>query len=131
MLKSLTCWFGLSSRTWLLLLVLTGGVSLAGCDKIPLGLLTGGGPNVAANTQAGKTNNQTIGTSTVNGDQKLVRPQARTIKQTQDTTTVKTDKVENITVNEIPPWVILLLILGWLLPSPGEMVRGLISLFRK
>jgi hypothetical protein len=128
MLKSLVCWFGLSSRTLLLLLVLIGGVSLTGCGKIPL---LGGGPNVAANTQVGKTNTQTIGTSTVNGDQKLVRPQARTIKQTQDTTRVKTDQVENITVNEIPPWVILLLILGWLLPSPGEMVRGFVGLFRK
>ena len=32
---------------------------------------------------------------------------------------------ENITIDQtIPPWVLLLLIIGWIAPSPNEMVRG-------
>jgi len=92
--------------------------------------LTGGGPNVAANTQAGKTNNQTVGTTTIT-EQKLVRPKARDIKQTSDTNKVSADRVETVVVNEVPAWVILLLILGWLFPSPGEIARWIRSLFKK
>jgi len=36
--------------------------------------------------------------------------------------------VENININEIPPWVLILLVLGWLAPSPQEMGRGLLTL---
>lgn len=36
----------------------------------------------------------------------------------------KPQKVENITVNQINPWFVVLLLLGWLLPSPGAMVSG-------
>ena len=101
---------------------------LASCSN-PLKLLLGGGPNIAANTQAGQTNNQTLGTnSTVN--QKLVRPQARKIIQTADTSRVKADKVETVVVNEIPFWVLLLLVLGWLLPSPSEIVRIVRNAFK-
>ena len=116
----------------LLLLALTGGVSLTGCSGTQaLSLLTGGGPNVAANTQVGKNNLQTIGTSTVNGDQKIVRPQARDIKQSQDSNKVQADKVETIVVNELPVWIVLLAIVGWLLPTPRDMVLGFINIFRK
>lgn len=117
--------FGLSSRLLLLLLVLT---SIASCSASPLGLLTGGGTNVAANTQLGKTNNQTLGT-TNNSEQRLQFDTADRVFQTTDNNKVKTDTVENLTVNEIPPWVILLLILGWLLPSPNEIGRWIRSLF--
>jgi len=111
-----------------LLLVLT--LPLSSCGSNPLSLLTGGGPNVAANTQAGKTNNQTVGTTTIT-EQKLVRPKARDIKQTSDTNKVSADRVETVVVNEVPAWVILLLILGWLFPSPGEIARWIRSLFKK
>ena len=123
---------GLSLRTLLLLLVLIGGVSLTGCSGTQaLSLLTGGGPNVAANTQVGKNNLQTIGTSTVNGDQKIVRPQARDIRQSQDSNKVQADRVETVVVNEVPMWVILLLILGWLFPSPGEIGRSIANIIKK
>lgn len=103
---------------------------MAGCSNLnPLGVLTGGGPNVAANTQAGKTNSQTIGTSTVT-EQKLVRPKARKISQSSDTNKVQADSVETVVVNEIPMWVVLLLILGWLLPSPNEIGRIIRNAFK-
>jgi hypothetical protein len=80
-----------------------------------------GGTNVAANTQIGRENTQTIGqdsrfTPSVNS-----RGGIDNVEQSQNK--VRTDSVENVQINNIPPWVILLLILGWLLPSPGEMAR--------
>jgi hypothetical protein len=92
--------------------------------------LTGGGPNVAANVQAGKTNNQTVGT-TSNSEQKIVRPKARDIRQSNDSNKVQADEVQTVVVNEVPVWVVLLLILGWLFPSPGEIGRMILSVFKR
>ena len=123
-LKSLS---GLSSRLLHYLSVWTGGVrlvafiallSLTGCSSLaPLSLLTGGGPNVAANTQIGKTNNQGVNVSSTAPQ---IRPEAPvdTINQTNNTT-------------EIDPLLLLLLILGWLAPSPNEIGRGILRLFKK
>lgn len=76
--------------------------TLAGCGASPLGILTGGGPNIAANVQAGKTNTQTLG-------------------QTQNTE-IKGD-VGAIEVSNTDPWVIGLLCLfaGFLIPSHREI----------
>jgi len=112
-----------------LLLGCLGILLMVGCSG-PLDLLTGGGPNIAANTQVGKTNTQTVGT-TQNTDQTIVRPQARDIKQSSDTNKVSSGTIDTVVVNEIPVWVILLLIVGWLLPSPGEMGRSLSSIFKR
>lgn len=123
-LKSLS---GLSSRLLHYLSDWTGGarvvafialLSLAGCSSLsPLSLLTGGGPNVAANTQIGKTNNQGVNVSTTAPQ---IRPEAPvdTINQTNNNT-------------EIDPLLLLLLILGWLAPSPNEIGRGILRLFKK
>ncbi len=130
MLKLLKFSFGPSSRLLLLLLVLS---STASCGTSPLGLVTslaGGGTNVAANTQVGKTNSQTIGT-TNNTEQKLEFDTAGRVFQSTDNNRVKTESVGNVTVNETNPWVILLLVLGWLLPSPNEIGRSIRSLFSR
>jgi len=104
---------------------------MAGCSGSPLSLLTGTpGVNTAANVQAGKTNSQTVGTTNVT-EQKLVRPKARNIRQTADTNQVRSDSVETVVVNEVPMWVILLLILGWLFPSPGEIGRSIANIIKK
>ena len=121
----------LSSRILLLLWVCLGTLLMAGCSGSPLSLLTGTpGVNTAANVQAGKTNSQTVGTTNVT-EQKLVKPKARNIRQTADTNQVRSDSVETVVVNEVPVWVVLLLILGWLLPSPNEIGRWIRSLFVK
>jgi hypothetical protein len=88
------------------------------------------GTNIAANTQIGKTNSQTLG-KTTNSEQTLKFDTADRVFQTTDTSNVKTERVENLTVNETPMWVILLLLLGWLLPSPNEMGRWIASLFTR
>ncbi len=102
---------------------------LSNCSQLnPLGFLSGGGTNVAANTQIGKTNTQTIGT-TKNTEQKIVvETLTGEIEQSNDDNKVSTESVDNLTINEIPPWVILLLVLGWMLPTPQEMGRGLLKI---
>ena len=108
-------------------LVLT--LFLSGCSQIPSFLLGGGGgPNVAANVQAGKTNSQTVGTTNNSDQEVVVDTLTGDLKQSNDTNKVNTDSVENININEIPPWVLILLVLGWLAPSPQEMGRGLLTL---
>ena len=121
---------GLFSRMSLLLLVLMLTVS---CSKGPLSLLTGGGPNVAANVQAGKTNSQTIGTTNNIAPTVSVRPNARvdTIDQSSSTSKVATETVETVVINEVPAWVILLLVIGWLLPTPNQIANSFLSLFRR
>jgi hypothetical protein len=43
---------------------------------------------------------------------------------------VNTEKVDSITINEIDPWILLLLVLGWLLPSPQEIWNGFLRMIR-
>ena len=108
-------------------LVLT--LFLSGCSQIPSFLMGGGGgPNVAANVQAGQTNSQTVGTTSNSDQEVVVETLTGDLKQSNDTNKVNTDSVENININEIPPWVLILLVLGWLAPSPQEMGRGLLTL---
>ena len=119
---------GPSLRTLRWLLAFSGILLMVGCTN-PMDLLKGS-TNVAANTQIGKTNTQTLGQTNLT-EQSIVRPQARDIRQSADTNKVSSDKVETVVVNEVPMWVILLLILGWLLPSPGEIGRSLASIFKR
>jgi hypothetical protein len=112
-------------------MVVSALLMIPACSNLsPLSLLTGGGPNVAANVQAGKTNSQTIGTTNT-VEQVLVRPQANTIRQSNDTSSVQAEKVDHVTINETPMWIIILLVLGWLLPSPNEIARVVRSWFTK
>lgn len=106
----------------LALLFLLGGCAAAG--KAAVGVLAGGGPNVAANVQAGKTNVQSLGATRV-VDQRLENPQARTIEQSAGETQVRTERVETVVVrNDAPPWIWGLVILGWVLPTPGQIFRA-------
>jgi hypothetical protein len=101
-----------------ILLVLT---LLAGCSSLgtaALKTLTSSGPSVNANAQLGKENRQTLTFGSV-----------EEVRGNKEERVVQADKVETVVVNEMPAWVILLLILGWLMPSPQEMVRGFYSLF--
>ena len=68
---------------------------LTGCGMSPLSLMKGGGPNVAANIQAGKTNSQTIGTT-------------KNVEQRTESGDIKSVEAK---------------VSGWLLPSPNEIGR--------
>lgn len=90
---------------------------LSGCLN-PMSLLGGGGPNVAANVQAGAENNQTG-----------VQVGDITKAETVYSGVAPSGSVGslNISNQDIPVWVILLLILGWVLPSPQEIWRGFLK----
>ena len=120
--------FGRSCSLLLVLLVLT--LPLSSCGSNPLDLLTGGGPNVAANVQAGKTNSQTVGTTNVT-EQKIVRPKARDIRQSTNTNKVQSEKVETVVVNEYPIWLILAFAVALFMDSPVRWVEQLVSLIKK
>lgn len=91
-----------------------------------MGML-GGGTNVAANTQIGRENRQTA----VSMEERVEA--GRDVIQKE----VEAGPVESLTVNnqDIPPWVLLVALIGWLLPTPtqiGESIgRGLMALFRR
>lgn len=89
-------------------------LTVSGCSGGALSLLTGGGPNVAANTQIGKENNQGVNVST--------RPEFRPEGP------IDTAIQDNSTSNNVPFWFLLLFALGWLAPSPQEMGRGIYNL---
>lgn len=104
---------------------------LAACSGGPLKLLTGAGPNVAANVQAGAQNHQTLGVSSTN-DQRIIRPRARTIEQSAGQTGVRSEKVETVVVEAAPNWVWVLIaglvsgaLVGWNFPRPQELVERL------
>lgn len=97
---------------------------LASCGKLPLPGL--GGPNVAANVQAGHTNNQTVGTT-----QNLVRPQARTIRQSSDKNQVQAETVEQVEVNQTPIWLIIAFAFALLLDSPLRWPGQIYGAFRR
>lgn len=99
---------------------------LASCSGLPLGML-GGGTNVAANTQIGRENRQTA----VSMEERVEA--GRDVIQKE----VEAGPVESLTVNnqDIPPWVLLVALIGWLLPTPtqmGEAIgRALMAPFRR
>lgn len=90
---------------------------LAGCGGLPLGMLGGGGPNVAANTQIGKENVQQVV-----ANQERVEA-GRDVIQKE----VEAGPVETLTVNneEYPPWLLLVALIGWLLPTPTQMGQAI------
>lgn len=101
---------------------------VTGCTGInPLSVLGGGGPNVAANVQAGAENNQQLVA------QQTINKADRDVVNTTETKQVETQQVEtiNITNEKIPVWYIILLVVGWLLPSPSEIGRGIASMFTR
>ena len=100
------------------LIALIAILTVSGCTSGALSLLTGGGPNVAANTQIGKENNQGVNTTITTTSRPELRPEGPVENVTQD----------NSTNTNVSPWIILLLIIGWLAPSPSEMGRGVLNM---
>lgn len=85
---------------------------------------------MAANTQLGKTNTQTLGT-TSNIEQKISGVETEVIRQSADKNNQKFDEVETVVVNQAPFWLIVALVLGWLLPSPSELKRLIKRIFNR
>lgn len=103
---------------WVLVLFLL----TSACGKLPLALMGGGGPNVAANTQLGQTNRQAaVGIETGNAGRDVVSKD------------IEAETVDSVTINNdsAPAWLIVAALIGWLMPSPGEMGRWLRGLWRR
>lgn len=118
-----------SRLTTVVLLTLT--LSSCGLTSIPFFSKGGGGPSVNANVLAGKENTQQVVA------QQNQQEAGRDIITTEVLKEVEAESVEEvrITNTDIPPWVILLLLLGWLLPTPTDIGRGmwygLLSIFQR
>jgi hypothetical protein len=63
-----------------------------------------------------------VGTTTNNSDVGTVD---------QSSADVKADTVETVNIQQTPVWMIILLVLGWLLPSPNEIGRWFKGLFKR
>jgi hypothetical protein len=105
---------------WLVLALL-----LSSCGLTSL-LPTGGGTNVAANTQIGKENKQAV----VTYEEEETTSAGRDIITTEVLKEVEAGPVDTLKINNtnIPPWVLLVLLLGWVLPTPTQIGRALYDL---
>jgi len=102
------------------LLVSVSLLLVTGCGVNPLSLLTGGGPNVAANTVIGKDVVQGVSISTA-APSVSIEPNARVDKVDQSATTNNTNSI----------LLIIIAILGWLAPSPNEIAREIKAVFKR
>ena len=114
---------------WLLLVLF-----LSGCGLSTLGFLGGGsGPTVNSNAQIGKENKQAV----VTYEEEKTNNAGRDVIQTEVIKEVEAGPVErlDITNTNIPPWVIILLLLGWLLPTPTQIGQSIanfvLALFKR
>ena len=100
---------------WLVLCIFLSGCGLT--SLLPFG--GSSGPTVNSNAQIGKENRQSV----------LSVEQNTTAGRDVVSKEVETGTVENLDIinTNIPPWVMLLLILGWLLPTPTEIARGFMN----
>ena len=94
-------------------------------------LLGGGkssGPTVNADVQVGKNNTKALvsnseSTDTKAGDNAVI---TNTKVESQLAPSGNVDSI-NVMNQDIPLWMILLLVLGWVLPSPIEIWRGFLK----
>ena len=125
MLTSLKSLRGLSWQVSLVSLVLISG--LTACSPVMQGLssLTGSGTNVAANTQLGQQNNQTLGTSETTTNTfkvgKAESVEVSQLDQSSDDVQVESETVENVNINSgSSPWLWLAFVAALLVDSPAR-----------
>lgn len=106
---------------------LLAALVLAGCGGGPLSLLTGGGPNVAANVQAGAENRQSA--VAVEGTRQSISRVQGDVRQ--DTSRVRADAVQTVVVNEIPAWLIVAFAVALLMDSPLRWPGQIMAAFRR
>ena len=100
-------------------------LSSCGLTSLPF-IGGGGGPTVNSNAQIGKENKQAV----VTYEEEETNSAGRDVIKTEVLKEVETGTVEQLKINNtnIPVWVMLLLLLGWLLPTPTQMGQGLYAL---
>tara|TARA_B100001094_G_scaffold297862_1_gene321307 strand:+ start:224 stop:559 length:336 start_codon:yes stop_codon:yes gene_type:complete len=98
---------------WLLLVLFLSSCGLS--TLLPLG--GSGGPTVNSNAQIGAENRQSA----------VSIEETTSVGRDIITKEIETGMVEKLNIQNIPPWVMILLLLGWLLPTPTEMGRGMFN----
>ena len=98
---------------WLLLVLFLSSCGLS--TLLPLG--GSGGPTVNSNAQIGAENRQSA----------VSIEETTSVGRDIITKEIETGMVEKLNIQNIPPWVMILLLLGWLLPTPTEMGRGMLN----
>ena len=84
------------------------------------------GTDVNANAQVGKENTQQV---VANQQNTKIEGENVNVSQKENDTSINTSKVDSLVQNNtnVPMWYLLLLVLGWLLPSPQEIWAGFVS----
>ena len=113
----------------LTLLVLCGITLIQGCTALGLvkAVMPGNsGTDVNANAQVGKENTQQV---VANQQNTKIEGENVNVSQKETDTSINTSKVDSLVQNNtnVPMWYLLLLVLGWLLPSPQEIWAGFVS----
>lgn len=105
------------------ILVILLALGTSGCVSLPFNPFSDDG-GIEVEAQIGKTNESTTG---VKSDELVVgSKETVTAEAVIEDTKIGTIKATTVTVEEqVPSWVWLLMILGWLLPSPQEIWKGL------
>lgn len=126
---SLNSLYGRPLRSWLLLLASIGLINLViGC-KGPLSLLPT--PKVAANVQVAKVATQTVGETMITGDQKVETNSGHMIQIQEQQSKLTAESVDTVTINETSFGMIILLLLGWLLPTPNQIAKSILGVFKR
>ena len=104
-------------------------ILLQGCTALGLvkAVMPGNsGTDVNANAQVGKKNTQQV---VANQQNTKIEGENVNVSQKETDTSINTSKVDSLVQNNtnVPMWYLLLLVLGWLLPSPQEIWAGFVS----
>lgn len=105
------------------LIILFVALSLSGCMSLPFNPFSDDG-GIEVEAQIGKTNEKVTGVKAE--EVSLVKKETTAEFVVEDSKYGSITATGNIQVDEqVPVWVWLLAILGWLLPSPQEIWSGL------
>lgn len=129
--KTILKWFHCYSYQFLVMLLVCSALTFtASCNSLPASLLLPGkGTNVAANTQLGQNNSQVLGQSNVSHYATQTAPdKASVVEQSQgQVIEVRADNAKSVTYNQTSKWLIIVALIGWILPTPQEIVRSIWS----
>ena len=114
---------------YLTIIAFCGIITIQGCSS--LGLIKAAmpgksGTNVNANAQVGKENTQQV---VGQQDNTKIEGENVNVSQKENDSSINTSKLDSLIQNNtnVPMWYLLLLVLGWLLPSPQEIWNGFIG----
>lgn len=104
------------------LIILLTALSLQGCVSLPWNPFSSD-KGLSVDAQVGKTNEKVNG---VKADEVALVSKKNTAEFIVEDSKVGTITGGEVTIEEnVPLWVWILVILGWVLPSPSEIWRGL------